>query len=91
MSPPGTNRLPFARTLSTWSTGGAVPPERFCRAARRGTRPPRGNVEPRGPLSAAEAAEAIASRRAVYEVRAAHSPDTRHLAQPRLDGLDGRL
>lgn len=33
-------------------------------------------AEPRGPLPAAEAA-AIASRRAFYEVRAAHSPDTR--------------
>jgi hypothetical protein len=33
-------------------------------------------VEPRGPLPPAEAA-AIASRRAFYEVRAAHSPETR--------------
>ncbi len=34
-------------------------------------------AEPRGEISAEEAA-AIASRRAIYEVRAAHSPDTTH-------------
>lgn len=38
-------------------------------------------VEPRGPLPAAEAAT-IASRRSFYEVRAAHSPETRHWASP---------
>jgi hypothetical protein len=34
-------------------------------------------TEPRGPVSAKIAAS-IATRRAFYEVRAAHSPDTRH-------------
>jgi hypothetical protein len=37
----------------------------------------REELEPRGPLNI-EAAAAIAARRAFYEVRAAHSPDTRH-------------
>ena len=56
--------------------GGVLPPERFaqmlaeeldvCEAA-----------EPRGELPV-EAAATIASRRAFYEVRAAHSPDTLH-------------
>ncbi len=36
-------------------------------------------LEPRAPVSTAAAAD-IASRRAVYEIRAAHSPDTRHWA-----------
>lgn len=35
------------------------------------------NSHPRGPLSDAESAH-IAGRRSIYEVRAAHSPDTRH-------------
>ena len=37
----------------------------------------REELEPRGPLNI-EASAAIATRRAFYEVRAAHSPDTRH-------------
>ncbi len=42
----------------------------------------REELEPRGPL-ATEAAAAIATRRAFYEVRAAHSPDTtRHWVSP---------
>ena len=38
-------------------------------------------AEPRGPLPT-EIAANIASRRGFYEVRAAHSPDTRHWASP---------
>jgi Acyl-CoA reductase (LuxC) len=41
----------------------------------------REEAEPRGSLSP-EASAAIASRRALYEVRAAHSPDTRHWFSP---------
>jgi hypothetical protein len=41
----------------------------------------REQVEPRGPISV-EAAAHIATRRAFYEVRAAHSPDTRHWFSP---------
>lgn len=37
----------------------------------------REQAEPRGPLST-ESAAAITTRRAVYEIRAAHSPDTKH-------------
>ncbi len=37
------------------------------------------DTQPRGPVPV-EAASAIASRRSFYEVRAAHSPDTRHWA-----------
>jgi hypothetical protein len=56
--------------------GGAVSPERFAEllAAELAQRE---QSEPRGELPA-EAAAAIASRRALYQVRAAHSPDTRH-------------
>jgi len=56
--------------------GGPVPPEQFAEMLgdelerREGT-------EPRGELPV-EAAAVITSRRAFYEVRAAHSPDTRH-------------
>ena len=54
--------------------GGEIAPEQFAHAlaeelARRETAEPRGEI-------AKESAAAIASRRAVYEVRAAHSPDT---------------
>ena len=55
-------------------TGGNVPPEKFAEllaaelAAREAS-------EPRGNISVEEAA-AIASRRGIYEVRAAHSPET---------------
>ncbi|MCX6922408.1 MAG: hypothetical protein NT154_04220 [Verrucomicrobia bacterium] len=56
--------------------GGGVPPDQFAaRLAEELER--REETEPRGELRV-EAAAAIASRRAFYEVRAAHSPDTRH-------------
>jgi hypothetical protein len=56
-------------------TGGTVPPELFAgllaqELARRE------ETEPRGKLPV-ETAAAISSRRAIYEMRAAHSPDTR--------------
>lgn len=41
----------------------------------------RERIEPRGPIPV-EAAAHIATRRAFYEVRAAHSPDTRHWFSP---------
>ncbi len=56
--------------------GGLISPEKFAElladalAARELS-------EPRGELPA-EVGAAIASRRAIYEIRAAHSPDTRH-------------
>lgn len=56
--------------------GGAVPPEQFAGLLAEELER-REQTEPRGEL-AVEAAAAIASRRAFYEVRAAHSPDTRH-------------
>ena len=56
--------------------GGGVTPEQFAELlAEELAR--REEAEPRGALSV-EAAAAIASRRAFYEVRAAHSPDTLH-------------
>ena len=56
--------------------GGAAPPEQFAELlADELDR--REETEPRGELPV-EAAAAIASRRAFYEVRAVHSPDTRH-------------
>ena len=56
--------------------GGGVPPEQFAEllAAELERRE---ESEPRGELPV-PAAAAIASRRSFYEVRAAHSPDTRH-------------
>jgi len=55
--------------------GGGVPPEQFAEMlAEELDR--REETEPRGELPV-EAAAGIASRRAFYEVRAAHSPDTR--------------
>ena len=56
--------------------GGGVQPEQFAEmlAAELDRRE---ESEPRGELPV-EAAAAIASRRSFYEVRAAHSPDTRH-------------
>ena len=55
---------------------GGVPPERFAEMlAEELAR--REETEPRGQLPA-ETAAAIASRRSLYEVRAAHSPDTLH-------------
>lgn len=53
---------------------GTVGPERFAEMLAESLGHQE-RVRPRGPLSAADAA-AIASRRAFYEVRAAHSPDT---------------
>jgi len=41
----------------------------------------RETIEPRGQISI-QASAAIASRRAFYEVRAAHSPETRHWFSP---------
>jgi hypothetical protein len=56
--------------------GGAVPPAQFAEMlAEELDR--REEAEPRGELPV-QAAAAIASRRSFYEVRAAHSPDTRH-------------
>jgi hypothetical protein len=56
--------------------GGGVPPELFASLLAEELER-REETEPRGDLPV-EAAAAIASRRAFYEVRAAHSPDTRH-------------
>ncbi len=56
--------------------GGGVPPELFASLLAEELER-REESEPRGDLPV-EAAAAIASRRAFYEVRAAHSPDTRH-------------
>ena len=55
---------------------GAVPPELFAEMLAEELER-REETEPRGELPV-EAAAAIASRRAFYEIRAAHSPDTRH-------------
>ena len=57
---------------------GGMPPEQFAELLAQALDALEA-VEPRGPLSPAEAA-AIASRRSFYEVRAAHSPETRHWA-----------
>jgi hypothetical protein len=56
--------------------GGAVSPEKFAELlaevlAERELREPRGDLP-------VETAAVIASRRSIYELRAAHSPDTRH-------------
>jgi hypothetical protein len=56
--------------------GGGVPPEQFAEMLAEELER-REEAEPRGELPV-EAAAAIASRRSFYEVRAAHSPDTRH-------------
>ncbi|HWX18944.1 MAG TPA: acyl-CoA reductase [Candidatus Binatia bacterium] len=56
--------------------GGSFGPEQFAEVLARELER-REELEPRGELPA-EAAAVIASRRALYEVRAAHSPDTRH-------------
>jgi len=56
--------------------GGAAPPDQFAELLAEELER-REETEPRGELPV-EAAAAIASRRAFYEVRAAHSPDTRH-------------
>jgi hypothetical protein len=55
--------------------GGAVSPEQFADLVAQEMEA-REQIEPRGSLPVAEAA-AIASRRSFYEVRAAHSEDTR--------------
>jgi len=56
--------------------GGTVSPEFFAELLADGLAA-REQAEPRGELPA-EVAAAIASRRAIYELRAAHSPGTRH-------------
>jgi len=56
--------------------GGAVTPEQFAELLAEELER-REETEPRGELPV-EAAAAITSRRAFYEVRAAHSPETRH-------------
>ena len=56
--------------------GGLVPPEKFA-AMLAEELERREEMEPRGELPV-EVAAGIASRRAFYEVRAAHSPDTLH-------------
>ncbi len=55
---------------------GVVPPDKFAELLAEELER-REETEPRGELLV-ESAAAIASRRAFYEVRAAHSPDTRH-------------
>jgi len=55
-----------------------LPPELFAEQLARELAKLEG-THPRRPVTAGESAQ-IASRRAVYEVRAAHSPDTRHWA-----------
>jgi hypothetical protein len=57
-------------------SGGPLPPEKFAELLADALAE-REALEPRGELPAVVAA-AIASRRSIYEVRAAHSPDTRH-------------
>ena len=56
--------------------GGETTPEQFAELLA-GELAAREQSEPRGDLPV-EAAAAIASRRSMYEVRAAHSPETRH-------------
>jgi hypothetical protein len=56
--------------------GGSLRPEQFAEVLARELER-REESEPRGELPV-EAAAAIASRRSIYEVRAGHSPDTRH-------------
>jgi hypothetical protein len=56
--------------------GGTVPPEQFAELLAEELER-REETEPRGELPV-EAAATIASRRSFYEIRAAHSPDTRH-------------
>ena len=60
--------------------GGAVSAERFAELLAEELAK-REAIEPRGEIAVAEAA-AIASRRAMYEVRAAASPDTRQWQSP---------
>jgi len=60
--------------------GGRMAPEQFADLLARELAA-RESVEPRGELSATAAA-AIASRRSIYELRAAHSPDTRLWCSP---------
>lgn len=55
-------------------SGGEVPPEQFAQLLVTELQQHE-TARPRGPISA-ETAAAIASRRAIYEVRAAHSPET---------------
>jgi hypothetical protein len=59
-------------------SGGKLSAEQFAEALA-GEMERREAEEPRGPLSLEEAA-AIRSRRAIYEIRSVHSPDTRHWA-----------
>jgi hypothetical protein len=61
-------------------TGGAVEPEHFAELLAQELEQIE-TAEPRGPLPVGEAAT-IAARRAFYEVRAAHSPDTRLWCSP---------
>ncbi len=56
--------------------GGLVPPEKFAELLAEGLAELE-RTHPRGDLPA-DVAAAIASRRSLYEVRAAHSPETRH-------------
>ena len=57
-------------------SGGSLPPEAFAEMLAKEL-DAREKTEPRGELPP-ESAAAITTRRAFYEVRAAHSPDTRH-------------
>ena len=60
--------------------GGGLSAEKFAEALAAELER-REQSEPRGQLPA-ETAAVIASRRSFYEIRAAHSPDTRHWASP---------
>ena len=73
---PGISRVVFRRTSFTSSTVAWCRPSKFAEMLAEELER-REETEPRGELPV-EAAAAIASRRAFYEVRAAHSPDTRH-------------
>ena len=68
-------------------SGGEVSPEKFAELLADELER-REQTEPRGEL-AAEHAAAIASRRGIYEVRAAHSPEHADVAQQKFNGLDG--
>ena len=70
----GTSWAVFRRTSFTSQTGGEVSPEKFAELLADELER-REQTEPRGELPAEHAA-AIASRRGIYEVRAAHSPET---------------
>ena len=79
---PGTSSAVFRRTSFMSKSGGEVSPEKFAELLADELER-REQTEPRGEL-AAEHAAAIASRRGIYEVRAAHSPETRRCGAARI-------